>query len=44
MVRHPETGELVKTSPQFVCNLDNFIKVVPLKPGEAGYTIGASNK
>jgi len=44
MVRHPETGELVKTTPQFVCNLDNFIKVVPLKPGEAGYTIGASNK
>jgi len=44
MARHPETGELIKTDPTFINNLDNFVKVRPLKYGEPGFTIGVANK
>lgn len=38
MARHPETGELAVNAPKFVCNLDNFIRVEPVRKDEPGFT------
>ena len=41
VVRHPETGEMATTDPKYACNLDNFIKTMPLAEGEKGFIASA---
>lgn len=43
MARHPETNDAATQEPRFVCNLDNFIKVKPIEPGEPGFVQSAPN-
>ena len=37
VARHPATGEMATREPKYVCNLDNFIKTLPIQEGEPGF-------
>ena len=37
VARHPATGAMATREPKYVCNLDNFIKTLPIQAGEPGF-------
>ena len=37
VARHPATGAMATREPKYVCNLDNFIKTLPIQEGEPGF-------
>ena len=37
VARHPATGAMATKEPKYVCNLDNFIKTLPIQEGEPGF-------
>jgi len=41
VARHPATGEMATREPEYVCNLDNFIKTRLIQEGEPGSTESA---